>query len=223
MTWQQAQGIGMTSMRTRRRLVERLCKAGIRHRGVLDAMETVPRHLFVEEALAHSAYEDKALPIGDAQSLSQPWVVARMTEALISHLPPCAKVLEVGTGSGYQACLLAQLVECVYSVERLRSLHSQVERFLRHHGVHNVYLRHADGQLGWPDEAPFEGIMITAATPRVPEALLSQLAEGGRLVVPLGDVDAPAQELVLFIRRGASFERYVLEDVRFVPLLSGKA
>lgn len=211
-------GIGMTSQRTRDRLVSRLREEGIRNSAVLEVMREVPRHIFVDEALASRAYEDTALPIGHGQTISQPYIVARMTEILLAEGVP-DKVLEVGTGSGYQAAVLARLVPQVYSVERIEAfLRAARERF-RMLDLRNIRLRHSDGSWGWPEHAPYEGIIVTAAPEEVPSALLDQLAPGGRLVMPLGP--RGDQALVLIVRRAGEFERTDIERVSFVPLLGG--
>ena len=216
-------GIGMTSRRTRERLIQRLASQGIQSKPVLDAMRSVPRHMFLDEALAHRAYEDTALPIGHNQTLSQPYIVASMTQALLGTGvidSGVKKVLEVGTGSGYQTAVLASLVKNVYSVERIRALQEQArQRFVRL-GLHNVRLRLGDGAMGWPIEAPFDAIIVTAAPAEIPLELLQQLSpQGGRLVIPVGK--AGVQELMLVTRRGDGYQRQLLEAVRFVPLLSG--
>lgn len=214
------QGVGMTSLRTRERLVQRLIEQGISDYRVLDVMRTTPRHLFVDEALAHRAYEDTALPIGHSQTLSQPYIVARMTEVLLGAGGKLDKVLEVGTGSGYQTSILARLVPQVYSVERIKPLQDKARERLRRLALHNVQLRHADGGFGWPEMGPFDGILSAAAPAVVPEELLAQLAPGGVLVIPVG---AREQQLHLIIRDDASdkFITRVLEPVRFVPLVPG--
>ena len=212
-------GIGMTSRRTRERMIQRLMAQGIRSDQVLEVMRHVPRHLFVDEALSHRAYEDTALPIGHNQTLSQPYIVARMTEVLLAR-KPLDKVLEIGTGSGYQTAVLASLVGKVFSVERIRALQSKARMRLGKLSLHNVRLRHTDGGLGWPEESPFAGIMVTAAPSEIPRELLNQLSpDGGRLVSPVGA--GAAQELVLITRYGDDYQRTVLEMVRFVPLLAG--
>lgn len=212
-------GIGMTSRRTRERLIQRLLDQGIQSAKVLDAIRTVPRHLFLDEALAHRAYEDTALPIGHNQTLSQPYIVAKMTEVLLAQ-GELHKVLEVGTGSGYQAAVLALLVRNVYSVERIGLLQKKARQRLLRLSLNNVRLRHTDGGMGWPEESPFDGIIVTAAPGEVPEELLGQLSpDGGRLVTPVGGNDS--QDLVLVTRNGGSYQRNMLETVRFVPLLSG--
>ncbi len=217
-----AVGVGMTSQRVRDRLVERLRDgsangAGIADENVLNAIRTVPRHLFVDEALASRAYEDTALPIGHGQTISQPWVVARMTEALLLSRP--RKVLEIGTGSGYQAAVLAALGLEVYTVERIGELLRQARKRFRSLGM-NVRTRHDDGRVGWQEYAPFDAILVTAAAPALVAALIGQLGEGGRLIAPVGG--AAAQSLVE-LRKAAdgSIEETVLAPVSFVPLLSG--
>lgn len=212
-------GIGMTSRRTRERLIQRLMDQGIQSCKVLDAIRTIPRHLFLDEALAHRAYEDTALPIGHNQTLSQPYIVAKMTEVLLAR-GELNKVLEIGTGSGYQTAVLASLVAKVYSVERIRPLQEKAQQRLSRLSLNNVRLRHTDGGMGWPEESPFDGIIVTAAPGEIPAALLSQLSpEGGRLVIPVGGNDF--QDLVLVTRDGDEYQRKVLEAVRFVPLLAG--
>ncbi|WP_257294856.1 protein-L-isoaspartate(D-aspartate) O-methyltransferase [Endozoicomonas sp. YOMI1] len=212
-------GIGMTSRRTRERLIQRLLDQGIQSGKVLDAIRTIPRHLFLDEALAHRAYEDTALPIGHNQTLSQPYIVAKMTEVLLAQ-GERNKVLEIGTGSGYQTAVLASLVAKVYSVERIRPLQEKAQQRLSRLSLNNVRLRHTDGGMGWPEESPFDGIIVTAAPGEIPAALLSQLSpEGGRLVIPVGRSDF--QDLVLVTRNGDEYQRKVLEAVRFVPLLAG--
>lgn len=210
-------GIGMTSQRTRERLVQRLRDKGIVSTAVLDVMRNTPRHMFVDEALAQRAYEDSSLPIGYSQTLSQPWVVARMTELLLEE-GPMNRVLEVGTGSGYQTAVLAQLVGEVYSVERIRPLQKKARARLRTLRLGNVNLRHADGGMGWESEAPFDGIIATAAPEQIPPELPEQLAIGGRLIIPVG---AASQYLQVVIRTASGFETIVHDPVRFVPLRSG--
>ena len=212
-------GIGMTSMRTRRRLIERLRANGIQSESVLAAMEATPRHLFVGEAMAHKAYEDTALPIGHNQTISQPWVVARMTELLLEGDETPKKVLEVGTGTGYQTAVLTELMEQVYTIERIEALHSRAHERLSALGAANVRLRLGDGYRGWRNEAPFDGIMVTAAPREVPEALTEQLAIGGRLVVPVGGDSE--QELRIIDRTPDGLVSETIEYVRFVPLLKG--
>lgn len=211
-------GIGMTSQRTRERLIQRLSDAGITHPEVLRVMRALPRHLFVDEALASHAYEDSALPIGHGQTISQPYTVARMTQALLEK-GPFLTVLEIGTGCGYQTAVLASLVRRVYSIERIRDLQRQAEKRLSALKLRNVRYRHADGHLGWPEYAPYDGILVTAAPPAVPRALAEQLAPEGCMVLPLGAGDH--QSLVRVTRTEDGFAQEVLESVSFVPLLGG--
>jgi len=213
-------GIGMTSARTRDRLVQRLREQGISDLRVLDRIRNVPRHIFVDEALASRAYEDTALPIGFGQTISQPYIVARMTEVLIEG-GPLYNVLEVGTGCGYQTAVLAPLVDKLYTIERIGPLLDRAKGRLKELGIRNVRFRHGDGSLGWKAHAPYDGILVAAAPLTVPEALLQQLKVGGRLVVPVGPEGE--QELVRFIRREQKIERQSLGPVSFVPLLSGTA
>jgi len=210
------QGIGMTSRRTRMRLVQRLKESGIESDRVLEVMGQIPRHIFLDEALSHRAYEDTSLPIGYGQTLSQPYIVARMTELLLRHEP--ARVLELGTGSGYQTAVLSQLFDQIYSVERIKPLQDRARDRLRQMSIRNVMLKHADGGMGWPERGPFDGIIVTAAPMEVPTELLDQLADGGVLIAPVGEEH---QVLVEVIRNGEKFERRELEPVRFVPLLGG--
>lgn len=212
------QGIGMTSLRTRKRLIERLRQAGIRHAGVLDAMLNTPRHIFVDEALSHRAYEDTALPIGHYQTISQPFIVVRMTE-LLCETSRMERILEVGTGSGYQAAVLARLAGTVYTVERIEPLLSKARQRFRALGLNNIQSQLSDGTWGWPDKGPFDGIMVTAAPETLPEELMRQLADGGRMVIPLGGDGT--QDLVVIDRKGDAFQRRVVEKVRFVPMLGG--
>ena len=211
-------GSGFTSPRTRDRLVTRLMGQGIRDPQVLDVIRRTPRHLFVDEALAHRAYEDTALPIGHGQTLSQPYIVARMTELLLAD-GPRRKVLEIGTGSGYQTAVLAQLVDQVFSLERIRPLQDKARQRLSALALHNVRLRHADGHLGWPGEGGFDGILGAAAALGVPKALTDLLAVGGRLVMPVGT--GQKQQLILVTRTEAGFKEQVVEAVYFVPMLGG--
>jgi len=198
------------------RLVQRLKESGIESDRVLEVMGQVPRHIFLDEALSHRAYEDTSLPIGYGQTLSQPYIVARMTELLLRHEP--ARVLELGTGSGYQTAVLSQLFDNIYSVERIKPLQDRARDRLRQLNIRNVMLKHADGGMGWPERGPFDGIIVTAAPMEVPTELLEQLADGGVLVAPVGEEH---QVLVEVIRNGDRFERRDLEPVRFVPLLGG--
>jgi protein-L-isoaspartate(D-aspartate) O-methyltransferase len=209
-------GIGMTSRRTRERLVQRLREEGIKDERVLEAIGGIPRHLFVDEALASRAYEDTALPIGHGQTISQPYIVALMTHVLLGGGRP-KKVLEVGTGSGYQTAVLARLVDDIYSVERIEPLMKQARRRLRELGFRNVQIKLSDGSWGWKEHAPYDGIIVTAAPAEVPPALLEQLAPGGRLVIPVGG--AAMQELLLVQNTENGFTQERLELVNFVPLV----
>src|SRR5690554_6103868 len=198
-------GIGMTSRRTRLRLIQRLREAGIRDEKVLAVMEEMPRHIFLDEALAHRAYEDTALPIGYSQTLSQPYIVARMTEVLVASAP--SKVLEIGTGSGYQTSILARLCDEVYSVERIKALQDKARERLHLLKLRNVMLRLADDTVGWPERGPYNGIIVTAAPRVVPPELLEQLADGGIMVIPVGE---ERQMLVKITREG---DRFHQEDI----------
>lgn len=211
-------GIGMTSRRTRERLIQRLREAGIGSRDVLAVMRDLPRHLFVDEALASRAYEDSALPIGHGQTISQPYTVARMTEALLEPGRP-STVLEIGTGSGFQTAVLASLVRRVYSVERVQELLLHAQQRLRLLKLRNVRFRHGDGAVGWGEYAPYDGILVTAAPRGVPRGLAEQLAPGGCMVLPIGAGDR--QKLVRVTRGEQGFEQEVLEPVSFVPWLGG--
>ncbi len=219
-TLKNAAGIGMTSQRTRARMVERLREQGIADARVLAAMGSVPRHLFVEEALASRAYEDTALPIGFGQTISQPYVVARMAELLLKNAQP-KKLLEIGTGCGYQAAVLAQLFPEVYSIERIKGLHERARANLLGLRLKNLRLAHGDGYAGLEKAAPFQSIILAAAPRQVPEALRSQLAAGGRMVLPLES--GGVQQMVLIERSGRGFLESVLDAVRFVPMEAGKA
>ncbi len=211
------QGIGMTSQRTRDRLVARLREQGIDNNEVLACMGAVPRHIFVDEAMAHRSYEDTALPIGHNQTISQPFIVALMTQLLCEVKP--RQVLEVGTGSGYQTAVLSHFCHRLYSIERISALTKRAQKRLAAMSVKNTVLKHGDGYGGWEVHAPFDAIMVTAAPPAVPEALLDQLAVGGRLIVPVGD-DA-VQELIVIDRTKDGFLERVHDRVKFVPLVSG--
>lgn len=213
----QLAGIGMTSQRTRERLIRRLQEQGIDDQAVIDVMRNTPRHIFVDEALAHRAYEDVALPIGYSQTISQPYIVALMTQLLLEDGPK-EKVLEIGTGSGYQTAVLAQLVGSVFSVERIKILQEKARERIRRLKLRNVSFRYSDGGLGWPEKAPFDGILSAASPAQIPQDLLDQLAVGGTLVTPVGE---DRQELVVVKRTQSGFERQKVIDVRFVPLRSG--
>jgi protein-L-isoaspartate(D-aspartate) O-methyltransferase len=215
---ERGQGIGMTSQRTRERMIRRLEEAGIRNLVVLELLRSVPRHLFVDEALSSRAYEDSALPIGHGQTISQPYTVARMTEALLALGTPDT-ILEIGTGCGYQTALLASLARRVYSVERVGPLLDGARRRLRKLKLRNVRLRHGDGGLGWPEYAPFGGIMVTAAPEGIPRVLVNQLSLGGCMVLPIGQGNQ--QVLVRVIRTEDGYRHEILEPVTFVPLLGG--
>ncbi len=219
MKHERLQGIGMTSRRTRERMVRRLVEQGIRDARVLEVMRETPRHIFVDEALASRAYEDTALPISFGQTISQPYSVALMTEALLCG-ENVHKVLEIGTGSGYQTAVLAQLVDEVYSVERIQALQQRARRCLRELRLANVRFKHDDGNLGWPEQAPFDAIMVTAAAVGVPRSLLEQLRVGGRLVIPCEEA---GQQMLKLIEREdeQKFHQQVLSAVKFVPLLGG--
>jgi protein-L-isoaspartate(D-aspartate) O-methyltransferase len=209
----------MTSLRTRDRLIARLREEGISNPAVLEAIREVPRHLFVDEALASRAYEDTALPIGFGQTISQPYIVALMTEAVLADGTP-EKVLEVGTGSGYQAAVLSRLVPQVYSVERHSKLLQRTRQLFRELRIYNIKTHLSDGSWGWPGHAPYDAIVVTAAPLEVPQALLEQLADGGRLVIPVGD--RGGQELRVIRRNGYRFEESHLAWVSFVPLVPGR-
>lgn len=211
-------GIGMTSMRTRERLVQRLREQGISNEAVLDRIRTVPRHIFVDEALASRAYEDTALPIGFNQTISQPYIVARMSEALL-EAGPLDKVLEVGTGCGYQTAVLASLVGKLYTIERIEPLLERAKGRLKELQIRNVRYKHGDGYEGWQLGAPYDGILVAAAPLSVPDALLSQLAVGGRLVMPVGAEGR--QQLLRLTRTEEGVTRETLGAVSFVPLQSG--
>lgn len=213
----EAVGIGMTSQRVRDRLVDRLRETGIVDEAVLNAVRVVPRHLFIDEALASRAYEDTALPIGHGQTISQPWVVARMTEVIQQVSPK--RVLEVGTGSGYQAAILAALNLEVYTVERIGDLLRQARKRFRALGM-NIRTKHDDGRIGWPEHGPYDAIVVTAAAPALVDALIDQLAVGGRLVAPVG---GPGGQMLLQLTRlqDGTVEQVELAPVSFVPLLSG--
>ena len=211
-------GIGMTSQRTRDRLIATLREMGIESGAVLDVMRSIPRHLFVDEALATRAYENVPLPIGYNQTISQPYIVARMTEALVSGRQ-LNNVLEIGAGCGYQSAVIAQFAEQVYSVERINGLLTQARERFHRLGYHNIRARHADGNGGWPEQAPFDGIIVAAAPLGIPRALLDQLAMAGRLIIPVGAPDE--QKLLLVTRAEDGFKHEHIDAVSFVPMLGG--
>lgn len=214
-------GVGMTSQRTRDRMADRLRDRGIVNENVVETMAQVPRHLFVDEAMATRAYEDASLPIGEGQTISQPYAVARMTELLLED-GPRKRVLEVGTGSGYQAAVLSQLVDSVFTVERIKNLHNKARERFKALDYRNVHARYTDGSWGWASHGPYDGIIVTAAPRNVPEPLYEQLAVGGRMVVPVGK-KFQQQSLLLITRTASGFEEESLADVKFVPFLSGKS
>lgn len=210
----------MTSQRTRDRLIERLRDKGISNMAVLDVMRSTPRHIFVDEAMATRAYEDTALPIGHGQTISQPYIVARMTEALLES-GSLDKVMEIGTGSGYQTAILSRLVKRVYSVERIEALQQQARLRFQELGLRNIRLKYSDGNWGWDDYAPYDGIIVTAAPSQVPKPLFDQLKVGGRLVIPVG-VQSGEQQLLVVTRTEEGFDSQHLDLVSFVPLLGGR-
>ncbi len=214
----QHRGIGMTSQRTRDRLIGRLQEGGITNKSVLEVIRNTPRHIFVDEALASRAYDDTALPIGHGQTISQPFVVALMTQALLRDGVP-QRVLEIGTGSGYQAAVLAQLVKEVFTVERIEALITTARRRFQDLRLRNIRIKYSDGTLGWPDHAPYDAIVATAAPEGVPIALLEQLAIGGRLVIPVGG--SGAQSLLLITRTESGYSDELLDKVSFVPMRAG--
>ena len=213
------EGMGMTSQRTRDRLIHILKEQGIKNKNVLDAIASVPRHLFVDEALSSRAYENISLPIGYGQTISQPYMVARMTEILLD-VGSVKRVLEVGTGSGYQTAILSRLVFSVYSVERIKPLLNNAREKFRKLKLNNILTQYSDGGWGWPKKAPFDVIIVTAAPDILPTSLLEQLIDGGKLIIPVGKKGK--QELLVFQRMGDKFHKNVLEKVSFVPLLKGK-
>lgn len=212
-------GIGMTSQRARDRLVKRLEEQGITDRRVLEVIRSTPRHLFIDEALAHRAYEDTALPIGHNQTISQPYVVALMTQIVLAGGKP-KKVLEIGTGSGYQTSILSPLCEELYSVERIRPLQDLARQRLRLLKLTNIHFKHSDGGFGWPEKSPFDAILCAAAPSIIPQELMDQLAVGGRMIIPVAVRD-DVQDLVLVLRTENGFQQQVVEKVRFVPFLRG--
>jgi protein-L-isoaspartate(D-aspartate) O-methyltransferase len=217
------QGRGMTSQRTRDRLIDVLKQMGIQNQRVLSVMSKVPRHLFVDEAMSSRAYENNALPIGYGQTISQPYIVARMTELLLGDeqegVPE--KVLEVGSGSGYQAAVLGGLIKSLHTVERIRPLYQHARDVLYALGYRNVYVHHSDGSWGWEDEAPYDAMMVTAAPEVVPQRLLDQLSIGGKLVIPVGSQGGVQRLQVIIKRSDTDFETKDYEAVQFVPFLTG--
>ncbi|WP_262966672.1 protein-L-isoaspartate(D-aspartate) O-methyltransferase [Methylobacter psychrophilus] len=214
------QGIGMTSLRTRERMIKRLLGQGIYNEKVLEIMRDTPRHIFMDEALASRAYEDTALPIGYNQTISQPYIVAKMTELLLRSSDHLGKVLEIGTGCGYQTAILANLVDQVYSIERILPLQKKAKSNLWDLKLKNISYLYSDGHLGWPDYAPFDGILVSAAAAEIPPMLLQQLAIGGVMVIPIGI--SGQQILQRITRTTIGYDIEQLEAVTFVPFLSGK-
>lgn len=217
---QSLQGIGMTSSRTRERMISRLIEQGITNNKILDVIRNTPRHIFMDEALASRAYEDTALPIGYSQTISQPYIVAKMTELLLASSGRLAKVLEIGTGCGYQTAILAQLADHVYSVERIAPLQKKAKDRLWDLKFKNISYLHSDGGWGWPDYAEYDGILVAAAPPEIPEMLLQQMAFGGVMVIPIGRGNSQQLQRVTRTENGYEVER--LESVNFVPFLSGR-
>jgi len=214
------QGIGMTSLRTRERMIKRLSEQGINNNKILEIMRDTPRHIFVDEALASRAYEDTALPIGYNQTISQPYIVAKMTERLLGSSGHLGKVLEIGTGCGYQTAILAQLVDHVYSIERILPLQKKAKGYLWDLKLKNISYLYNDGNLGWPDYAPYDGILASAAPAVIPPLLLQQLAIGGVMIIPIGPSGLQILQRVTRTANGYDIEK--LEAVTFVPFLSGK-
>ena len=210
----------MTSIRARRRLIDRIRSRGIENERVLEAMANTPRHLFIDEALSHRAYEDTALPIGEKQTISQPYIVALMTELVVQGPSPVKKALEIGSGCGYQTAILSQLVNWVFTIERIASLLNETRQRLLELGYHNISYLDGDGYLGWASNQPFDAIIVTAAPQTVPPTLLDQLAPGGRLVIPVGD--DTSQRLRVITRTPSGFDERQREMVRFVPMLEGR-
>lgn len=216
------QGVGMTSQRTRDRMIHRLTEQGITHQQVLTIMRTTPRHIFIDEALATRAYEDTALPIGYNQTISQPYIVARMTELLLENKTALENVLEIGTGCGYQTAILAQLASNVYSVERLLPLQKKAKVHTELLNLKNIRYLHNDGGWGWPDYAPYDGILVAAAPHEIPQALLEQLAVGGVMIIPVANQEDGNQSLKRVTRTESCFHIEEVESVSFVPFLTGK-
>ncbi len=217
MTVRVGTSIGSKSTRSGEILAQNLLAEGLSDQRVLQAIARTPRHIFVPEILAHKAYDNTALPIGQGQTISQPYIVGKMSELLLAAGEP-ENILEIGTGSGYQTAILAQLVKKVYSVERIKALQWQAKRRLKAMDLHNVMMKHGDGWQGWHSKAPFDAIIVTAAPSEVPQALLAQLADGGRLVIPVGEAQ---QVLKVITRQGEAFNEQHVEVVRFVPLVPG--
>jgi protein-L-isoaspartate(D-aspartate) O-methyltransferase len=216
------QGVGMTSQRTRDRMIHRLSEQGIIDERILTIMRTTPRHIFIDEALASRAYEDTALPIGYYQTISQPYIVARMTELLFENKSTMSNVLEIGTGCGYQTAILAQLADSVYSVERLLPLQKKAKAHTELLKLKNIRYLHSDGGWGWEDYAPYDGILVAAAPNEIPQALLEQLVVGGVMVIPVANQEDGTQALKRITRTESSFQIEEVEPVSFVPFLSGK-
>lgn len=216
---QKIKGVGMTSFRTRCRMADRLQEQGILNPRVLDAIKNTPRHIFVDEALASRSYEDTSLPIGYNQTISQPYIVAKMTELLLEQ-GKLTKVLEIGTGCGYQTAILSQLVDKVYSVERIAALQKKAKNNLWDLNFKNIKFQHSDGDWGWEDYAPFDGILVAAAPKKVPEKLLQQLSAGGIMIIPVGQKNK--QKLHRITRTDEGYDEQILEPVSFVPFLAGK-
>ena len=214
------QGIGMTSLRTRERMIKRLSVQGIHNKKILEIMRDTPRHIFMDEALSSRAYEDTALPIGYNQTISQPYIVAKMTELLLGSSGHLGKVLEIGTGCGYQTAILAQLVDHVYTIERILPLQRKAQSYLWDLKLKNISYLYSDGHLGWPDYAPFDGILASAAPAEIPPQLLQQLTLGGVMVIPIGQ--SGQQTLQRVTRTASGYDVEKLEAVTFVPFLSGK-
>lgn len=213
------EGIGMTSQRTRDRMIQRLREQGIKHDALLEVMRKVPRHLFMDQALATRSYEDTALPIGHGQTISQPYMVARMTELLLASEQPLEKVLEVGTGSGYQAAILSKLIPKIYTVERIQALYKQARQLLDELGYRNIRTSLSDGSWGVNYEAPFDGILVTAAPEEIPQALLEQLAIGARLIIPTGKQGEGQLLKVVTRTTETDYQEQIIETVQFVPLV----
>lgn len=212
------EGIGMTSQRTRNRLVEQLRKLGIENETVLSVISRTPRHLFLEPAISHQAYDDKSLPIGYGQTISRPYTVARMTELVLGRRSFLGKVLEIGTGCGYQSAVLSPFAGELYSVERIEPLHKRASQQLTELGYKNIEFTLSDGSWGWEDKGPFDGILVAASPEKIPQSLIEQLADGGRLILPVG---GEKQVLTLVTRDGDDFHTEVVEEALFVPFLPG--